>query len=145
MISGSPESIKEEVHVQPVVYQPPLLPQTLNPYSVMPLRSGQKQPGQNPEEIELDAAPQQFGTVFNMPKDTYVQKDFDQYIEHRDNRIEVKETVADIEMTLDNPEDDQLKHLVQRQLEEGEAHQKQVLEEQEGLQEDEYMEQVLPG
>ena len=49
-----------------------------------------------------------------MPQDTYVQKDFDQYIEQRENRIEVKEAVADIEMTLDNPEDDQLKHLVQR-------------------------------
>ena len=53
--------------------------------------------------------------------------------------------VADAEMDLDEPEDEQLKQLVQRQLEEGQQHQKQVLQEREGLQEDEYMEQVLPG
>jgi hypothetical protein len=55
MIVNSPESIKEEIQIEPVVHQPPLLPPTLNPYSVMPLRSGQKEPGQNPEEIELAA------------------------------------------------------------------------------------------
>jgi len=32
--------------------------------------------------------------------------------------------VADVEMNLDGPEDEQLKQLVQRQLEEGEEHKK---------------------